>query len=790
VAGSLPVCGPLLAGDPRCAAAALLADGWGPGTPLLAGVVLGLLVLGALCWIRPQLLARALLWLAAHTLYRVRVHGREHLPPRGGALLVCNQVTFVDWLLIRAALPRPVRFVVFAACAGHPFWGRMLRWTGAIPIDGSGGPKSVVQALRAASDALNRGELVCLVAQAAATRTGFLLPFHRGFEQVQRRSPAVVVPVCLDQVWGSAFRYQGGRARWRWPQEVPYPVSVTCGPPLPGTSSAAEVCLAIQKVSADGAIRRIRERLSVHRQFVRTAARNPLRPCFIDPYIRQAPLSYGQALAGAWCLARRLRTLLGPQPVAGVWLPPGLPGALANIALALLGKTSVNLNYTAPAESLHSAIRQCGLRHVLTSRRFTDRLRPEFGPGVELLYLEDIIPRVSGWERFRAYLAVLLLPGFVLDRWVLGLGAHAMDDVATIIFSSGSTGEPKGVMLTHANIAGNVGSMIQAAGLRPDDRALGVLPFFHSFGYTVTLWAPLQVGASLVYYFDPRQAKEIGELCRQYRCSIFLTTPTFLRFCLRRSEPEDFRTLRLLITGAEKLPPPLAREFGERFGVQPLEGYGCTELAPVVSTNLPDEDVQGVRHVGNQPGTIGRPLPGVAARVADPDTLLPLPPGREGVLLVYGPNVMRGYLGLEAKTREVVRDGWYVTGDMARIEEDGFIRITGRLSRFAKIAGEMVPLQRIEEELHGILQTNDLVCAVTAVPDDRKGERVVVLHLPLEGTDVQRLSDQLAGRGLSSLGLPGERDFYQIPEIPVLGSGKLDLQRLKELALERAGNGY
>jgi acyl-[acyl-carrier-protein]-phospholipid O-acyltransferase/long-chain-fatty-acid--[acyl-carrier-protein] ligase len=778
VADALPLCGPLLA-------AADAAPGWfGPGVLLLGLAALALCGLVLLGRRRPLLPLRAVVWLAAHTLYRVHVYGRPNVPETGGALIVCNPVTFVDWLLLLPTLRRPVRFVLFAAYARSWPWRSILRWAGAIAIDGSGGPKSVVRALREASAALARGELVCLFAEGARTRTGFLLPFHRGFEQVLRRSPAPIVPACLDQLWGSAFGYRGGRAFWQRPPVLPYPVTVAYGPALPSGTPAAEVCQAVQRLSADAAARN-RHRLPVHRQLVYTAARQPLRACVIDPGLKQH-LNYARALAGAWCLARHLRPIVGDEPMVGVWLPPGLGGALGNLALALLGKTSVNLNYTSSAEFVESAARQCGLRHVLTARRFCDRVKLPLGPDVEPVYLEAITPAVPGWERLAKYLAVVLLPGWVLDRWLLRLTRHTADDLATVVFSSGSTGEPKGVMLTHGNIAANVGSMIQALGVKPGDRALGILPFFHSFGYTVTLWAPLQVGASLVYYPDPRQSKEIGEVCRHYRCTIFLATPTFLRFCLRRCEPGDFRSLRILMCGAEKLPLPLADEFQEKFGVQPLEGYGCTELSPVAAANVPDVDSDGVRQVGTRPGTIGRPVPGVVARVADPDTLAELPAGAEGLLLVSGPNVMRGYLGQEAKTREVVRDGWYVTGDMARLDQDGFLTITGRLSRFAKIGGEMVPLQRIEEELHGLLRTCDQVCAVTAVPDERKGERVVVLHLPLQGMDPRGLSDQLGTLGLPNLGLPGERDFYQINEMPLLGSGKLDLKRLKELALALA----
>jgi acyl-[acyl-carrier-protein]-phospholipid O-acyltransferase/long-chain-fatty-acid--[acyl-carrier-protein] ligase len=532
------------------------------------------------------------------------------------------------------------------------------------------------------------------------------------------------------------------------------------------------------------------------------AARHPFRSCLIDTSTKKVH-RYGEVLAGAWILAEKLRPLLTDDAMVGVWLPATVAAAFANIALPILGKVSVNLNYTSSPDNLRSAIRQCRIRHVLTSRLFTSKMKLEVspltlpsppggegrvrgaGPEVELIYLEDFRKEVTTFQRLRAFLTILLLPAFILDKWVLRLGSHLRDDLVTVVFSSGSTGEPKGVMLSHRNLAANAESAIQAIDPGPRDRLLGILPLFHSFGYTVTFWVPLLVGASIVYHPDPRQALEIGQICRTYGCTLFLATPTFLRFCLRRCEPGDFSTLRILICGAEKLPQPLAQEFFEKFGVMPLEGYGCTELSPVAAANVPDWSGAGVRQLGNKPGTIGRPIPGVAARVVDPNTFELLPADKEGLLLVYGGNVMVGYLGSPDATQEAIRDGWYVTGDMAKFDEDGFITLTGRLSRFAKIGGEMVPLEKIEEELHAILGAGERVCAVTSVPDEKRGERVIVLHLPLNGTEVRGLCRQLTERSLPSLGLPGERDFFQIDEMPVLGSGKLDLRRIKELALEK-----
>jgi acyl-[acyl-carrier-protein]-phospholipid O-acyltransferase/long-chain-fatty-acid--[acyl-carrier-protein] ligase len=496
-------------------------------------------------------------------------------------------------------------------------------------------------------------------------------------------------------------------------------------------------------------------------------------------------LNYLQAVVGSICLARWLKPRIGTEQNVGLWLPTSVGSALANIALNFLGRTTVNLNYTSGMDATRSAIKQTGMRTVITSKRFLARVPLELD-GVNVIHLEDALAGITKWQRIRTALATILLPGWFLEYVVLGLGRHKLDDVVTIIFSSGSTGEPKGIPLTYRNIASNCAAAADHLTLVKKDRLLGVLPFFHSFGFTVILWLPLQVGASSVFYPDPRQAKEIGELCKTHRCTGFLSTATFLRFYLRRCEPDDFRTLRILICGAEKLPPALALEFQEKFGVLPTEGYGCTELSPIVAANVEDVDVKGIKQIRNKIGTVGHPLPGVACRIVDPDTDKVLPPGSEGMLQVKGPNLMPGYLNRPDMTAKVIKDGWYTTGDMAKIDDDGFIIITGRLTRFAKIAGEMVPLEKVEEDMLAALGTNDRVLAVTAVPDDRRGERLVVLHLPTFTTPARELAQKLNERGLPNLWIPGERDYFEVKELPVLGTGKLDLRRLKEMANEVA----
>lgn len=742
-----------------------------------------LVVLAIRC---PDVLARLICWLPARIFYKIEVRGRENIPSTGGILFVCNHVSYIDALLVFMAQRRLIRFIIWAPFTRTPVLRQLLKLSRVIPIDGTAGPRAVLQSLRAASAALANGEAVCIFAEGGITRTGFLLPFHRGMEQILKKSAAPIIPVCLDHVWGSIFSYQGGKFFSKWPQILPYPVTIAFGKPLPPTTQAVDVRQAIQRISAECAVKRADTRRPVHAQFIRMSSKHPLRLCFIDSQSKRK-IKYGEAQVGARLLAKKLAPMLGPDEMIGLWMPPSVGGALANISLALMKKVSVNLNYTSSADVVRSCIRQCKIRHVITARAFVHRVPIDVGDGVTLLYLEDLFKGITPREKLLTMMSIWLLPAFVIERMVLGLHRHKADDLATVIFSSGSTGDPKGVMLTHRNLGSNAESMIQAIDPTSRDCLFGILPLFHSFGYTVTLWVPLQVGASALYYADPRQAKEIGELCRENKATIFLSTPTLLRFCLKRCEKNDFGSLRLLMLGAEKLPPSLAVEFKEKFGVMPLEGYGCTELSPAAVVNVPDWEHNGVKQIGNKLGTIGQPMPGIAAKICCPETGAELPPGKEGMLLIYGGNVMKGYLGKPEATAQVIRDGWYVTGDIARYDEDGFITITDRLSRFSKIAGEMVPHQKIEDELHGFVGSTDRVFTVTALPDERKGERLVVLHTKLgAGLSVNGLWKQLSDCGLPNLWVPAQRDFYEIPEMPVLGTGKVDLKKIKQLAVERA----
>jgi acyl-[acyl-carrier-protein]-phospholipid O-acyltransferase/long-chain-fatty-acid--[acyl-carrier-protein] ligase len=766
----------------------------------------------AAAWLWPPLLTPLVRGLV-RGLYRFRVYGADHLPDSGPALIVCNHVSYVDWLVLWAAAPRRVRFVLWAGYYRNPLLRFALSWARhrTVPIDNrTARPHAVADALAAVAAALDRGEAVVVFPEGRLTRNGQMLPFGRGIEHVLKRAAGEVpvIPTVVSGLWGSVWSHYRGRIGRKRPTTFRRPVSVWFGEPLPKRTPAPEVRAAVAEGMADLALRESDRMPPVPRRFVRTASawRNAFRVGFVDA-ATDRKLSFAQGFVAAWMLADWLRAKLasggrqppvpasGPPPEegtgglrpphatepVGVWLPTGLGSALANVALAFLRRTAVNLNYTAGPDAVTSAARQVGMRYVVTARRFEARVPLELPPDVERLYLEDALGGLSKVTKALRFLAVLLLPAWALERR-LGLHRVRPDDVLTIIFSSGSTGEPKGVMLTHRNIASNVWGFEVGVDITRDDVMLSTLPFFHSFGYTVNLWAPAVIGCRAVFHPDPRAAKEVGELCRTHRASIMMGTATFLRFYLRRCGPDDFKSLRLLICGAEKLPVPLIHEFRDRFGVQPLEGYGCTELSPVVCTSLPDADVAGVRQTANVLGTVGQPIPGVVAKAFDPDTLEPKPPGEDGLLGVKGPNVMLGYYAQPERTAKAIHRGWYLTGDMGRIEPTGFIRITGRLSRFAKIAGEMVPLERVEEELQSALGTADRLVTLAAVPDDRRGERLVVLYLPDAADRLDAALKELPKRGLPNLWVPDRRDCRQVEAFPVLGSGKLDLRGVSDLA--------
>jgi len=729
-------------------------------------------------YLLPDALLRLLLWIATHTLYRIHLEGRENVPAKGGALIVPNHVSMVDAVLLIASIDRPIRFLMFKGSYDHPLVKPFAKIMGVIPISSQLRPREMIQSLRTATQALKDGEIVCIFPEGQMTRIGQMLPFRRGMERIIKGVDAPIIPVNLGGVWGSVFSFERGKFLWKLPRRIPYPVTVTFGKPMPPASSAQDVRQAVQELGAEAYQFRKRYMRTLHRSFVQTARRHPFRFAMADG--RTPKLTFGGALTRTIFLARRLRPLWRGQNMVGILLPPSVPGALVNLAALLMGKVPVNLNYTASNEVLASCAKQCELKTVITSRAFLERVHIQ--PPAQAIMLEDLAEKPRFVERLRAALIAWLLPVRLVEKSVGAVDKVRLDDVATIIFSSGSTGDPKGVILTHYNVASNVEQLNQVFMLSSHDKILGILPFFHSFGFTGTLCLPAAVGMGVIFHPSPLESRAIGALVSQYAVTFLLATPTFLQTYTRRCSPEDFGSLQYAMAGAEKLPERISIAFEDRFGIRPLECYGCTECSPAVTVNTRDFRAAQFRQVGAKRASIGHPLPGMSVRIVHPETLDPVAQGEAGLLLVRGPNVMQGYLNRPEKTAEVLRDGWYNTGDIAAMDEDGFVRVTDRLTRFSKIGGEMVPHIKIEDKLHELAGATEQVFAVTAVPDERKGERLIVLHT-LPDEKLQACLAQLAKSDLPPLWKPRPDQFVHVEALPYLGTGKIDLRRLKEIAM-------
>ncbi len=722
----------------------------GPDSVLL---VMGFISLAATAYVLTLLPAagvRLCLWLLTHTFYRIQVRGEENLPKQGPALLVCNHISFVDPFLIGACTQRFIRFLMlrrFYETSGVHWLAKLM---GAIPISESDPPRHLVESLRRAQAELRQGELVCIFAEGAITRTGNLLRFRPGFERIMRGMSVPIIPVHLDRVWGSIFSYERERFFFKWPRRIPYPVTVSFGPALAPDAAAFQVRQAVMKLSAEAFAQRDAHQRPLPELFLDSARRNWRRFAMADSMGRR--LNFGRALVGAMIFRSKVLDLC-PDPetgkFVGVLLPPSVPTALLNLGVSMAGRVAVNLNYTASAEAMNEAIEQCGIKTIFTSEKFLEKLSMPKRPG--MVMIEDIAAGISKIDKVVYALGARLLPRFVLRRWLLPRNVK-LDSLATVIFSSGSTGAPKGVMLSHRNIVSNIEGTQQAIHVDRRDCLLGILPFFHSFGFTVGLWLPAISGFGVIYHANLLESRKIGELCRKYRVTLMISTPTFAWDYVRRCGPEDFKSVRLAVVGAEKMKPELADAFKAKFGVEMYEGYGCTELSPVVAVGTAGYSGSDHQQLGHKAGSVGHPIPGVAVRVVKPDGFEDLGPNLEGMLLVKGPNVMTGYLGDTEKTRRVItEDGWYVTGDIARVDEDGFITITDRLSRFSKIGGEMVPHVRVEDALQQSLGSAEPRVAVTSLPDEQKGEKLVVLYTEL-GITIEELLKRLRDANLPNSG--------------------------------------
>ncbi len=746
---------------------------------LLGGMTL---LLTAVClFTLPDFLVRCMTILLVRPVLAIRRIGLDQLPGEGGGLLVANHVSILDPLLVLACQQRRIRFLCGQRFLDEHPWRWLLRRMhvrGLPERDDSSALQAMLQQARADMDL---GYLVCLFAEGAPTRTGHMRPFRPMVERLVSGTNHPVIPVHLGGIWNSRFSAYRSMFEHRPPPRCwRVPVSVAFGAPLPPTVTTWEVQAAIRKNSCAHFDIRRGPRRSMAYAVIRSARRHFRQPALDDTTGRA--LTHGKTLIAALMMARLIRRKLpaGERHV-GVVLPPSVGGVVINLGLMLAGKVPVNLNFTTAAETFDASLAQAGIRTVITATKVMEKVTHLHWPGQGLWLADTLKEQLSPLDKVVAIAQALCWPA----RWLTPAMPANGDDTLTIIFSSGTTGDPKGVVLSHHNVLSNIEAVSEV--IRPDSAAhlCAALPLFHSFGFTAGMCLPLVAGFRVSYHASPLDAGQVIDLIKTRRCNLLFSTSTFLSSYARKAEPDDLASLKMVVLGAEKMKKHVADYFQHKFGVRPVEGYGTTELSPVVSINLPaflDDDRSPVP-LCHREGSIGLPLPGISVEVADIETGERLPPGREGMLLVRGPNLMRGYLNKEWLTSEVIHNGWYTTGDIAKVDADGFIFITDRLLRFSKIAGEMVPHGAAEDVLASGLKVVELSIAVTAVPDEKKGERLVLLYTDTAGDPaiLKRLLDE---SNLPNLWRPAENYFLKVNSIPITPTGKLDVRAIKNRALE------
>lgn len=738
-------------------------------------------------WQLPQSLVRYVISRLFAGSYRIEVLGFENLPAQGGVLMLGNHISWLDWAMIQIACPRPVRFVMHRSI--YQRW--YLKWFfdlfGVIPI--AGGQSK--EALGRIDELLRAGEVVCLFPEGSISRNGQLGEFRKGYERAVDGVEGIILPFYLRGLWGSRFSRSSEKLQQIRNTRLRSEVIVAFGNPLPMETPAHELKQKVFDLSIDTWEQHTRQLDPIPLAWLRTAKRLGGDLSLADALGDTTRSGY--KVSTAILAFSRLIRRRSPETNIGLLLPTSSAGVITNMACLLQGKTVVNLNYTASLQALQSAVEKAEIRSLYTSRRFIGKLAQKgiaLEPLLERLEvhcLEDLKDKVGRMEQLLLLAACVLLPARVL--YTLFGRPVKIEQPAAILFSSGSEGEPKGVVLSHRNIMGNIRQVSDVLDTREDDVIMASLPLFHAFGLTVTGLMPLVEGVPAICHPDPTDVLNIAHAIGKYQATIFCGTSTFLRLFTRNRRIHHLMlaSLRVVVSGAERLSPEVRDSFKLKFNKEIYEGYGTTETTPVASVNIPDRIDPSNWQVqeGSRPGSVGMPLPGSSFRIVDPETLETLPPGEDGLILIGGTQVMLGYLDDPQQTAEAIveLDGkrWYKTGDKGHLDADGFLTIVDRYSRFAKIGGEMISLGAIEGAIVKLLP-EEVEILTTALPDGRKGEKVALL---VAG---EILLDELRGlieqSGLNPLMRPAE--IIQVAAIPKLGSGKNDFKRARQIALEGA----
>jgi acyl-[acyl-carrier-protein]-phospholipid O-acyltransferase/long-chain-fatty-acid--[acyl-carrier-protein] ligase len=718
--------------------------------------------------------------------YKLEVNGITNIPQTGGVLLLGNHISWIDWAVVLMAVPKEVRFVMDKTIYSKWYIKWIFRMFNAIPISNASSKTTI----KIIAKQLDEGNIVVIFPEGSITRNGHLGEFKKGFEKILEltNTDVKVVPFYIRGLWESMF----SRANQKFKKS--------------NRTNSVTISFARYMKKENANI------ISVKKQIINLSTKSwqehikNLKPLNETIFNRLKELknnmiftdSTGLELSGHKFLTASIvfKNLLKKQienQNVGILLPSSTAGAFINYSVLLMGKTAVNLNYTSQIETLKYCISKAQIKSIITSRKFIEKLElrgidlKEAFEDVELIYLEDLRQNISKAKSLSVFLSVKILPSFLSK--LIYLTKTKKDDTVLILFSSGSEGTPKGIELSGDNILGNAQQIANIINVNDEDIILGSLPLFHAFGIVVTTYLPLIEGIRCVAHPDPTDGLAIAKLISSYKVTIMCGTSTFFRLYTKNQKIHSlmFESLRLVVSGAEKLREDVRIEFKKRFAKDILEGFGTTETSPVATCNLPDVLSPDFSiQKGQKAGTVGMAIPGTTIKVVDPVTFKELKVNEEGMILISGIQVMKSYLDDEDRTKKALKvinaKTYYITGDKGKLDEDGFLTIVDRYSRFAKIGGEMISLGAIEELISKFIESTDNLIdfLVTSLEDEKKGEKIVLLISNANKEFIQELKEKILKNFDNKLMIPSEIKIVE--EIPKLGSGKKDFVKAKYLA--------